>query len=188
MKIKARILAAVAALSLASTAHATVVQSVSETFESGAVFSGEVSFADDFSSVTGVSGLLSGGSYGSVNINWVWIPGFNFNPTGGSTFGTFLMDGTPDGSGICCFSNFVTFSYDYSNPAKLVFDTTYQNGILDAAGGNNVNYDDPLVSGTISALPEISTWMMMLAGLGVVGFAMRKRPRNSRQGVNLSFA
>jgi hypothetical protein len=53
-------------------ANASVVEEVNMTFASGATFSGDVTFANDFSSYTAVTGTLSGGPYGVDSINWVW--------------------------------------------------------------------------------------------------------------------
>lgn len=37
------------------------------------------------------------------------------------------------------------------------------------------NHDDFIVSATIEAVPEPSTWAMMLAGFGIIGFCARRR-------------
>jgi len=65
-------------------AKADVVNNVNMTFASGASFAGTVSFSDDFTQVTGVSGTLFGyspsifgyvGGDASDPISWVWQPG-----------------------------------------------------------------------------------------------------------------
>lgn len=51
--------------------------------------------------------------------------------------------------------------------------------------GNGVYQNDSThVSGTISAVPETATWMMMLAGFGLVGAGLRSR----KQAVRVTYA
>jgi hypothetical protein len=42
------------------------------------------------------------------------------------------------------------------------------------------NHDDFIVRATISAVPEASTWAMMIAGFAVVGLAVRRRSQSAR--------
>lgn len=175
--------AAFAAVLAALPAAATVILPVNMAFQSGATFSGSVSFADDYSQVTGVTGNLHGYSYGGGYdgvsddlISWVWNPGSNF-ASGPSTFGTFLMDGPAGvysyGSG--GYTHWVTFTYDYSAAPTLTFS---------AAGyGNNVNYDDPMVRGAFGAVPEPATWAMMLLGFGAIGATLRGQRRTVVQAI-----
>src|SRR5438552_4583817 len=67
----------------APVAQASVTESLSLSFASGATFSGTATFVNDFSYYTGVSGTLTGyqagtsgfvGS-GSDSFNWVWGSG-----------------------------------------------------------------------------------------------------------------
>jgi hypothetical protein len=51
-------------------------------------------------------------------------------------------------------------------------------GYDDVPGGDD-NHDDGVISATIRAVPEPSTWAMMVLGFGVVGRAMRSRRRNA---------
>lgn len=43
--------------------------------------------------------------------------------------------------------------------------------------GNNNGNDTGLSGRFIAAVPEPGTWMLMILGLGAVGFAMRRRPK-----------
>ena len=61
---------------------------------------------------------------------------------------------------------------------KLIFKAA---GKSDSLGG----YLDDIKLEQVSAVPEPSTWMMMLFGFGLVGFSMRRRQKNS---VRHSFA
>ena len=178
---------AVALGSFAGAASATVSLNVNETFASGATFSGVVDFADDYSSVTGVSGTLKGYQYGTTGyigtgsdpISWVWYQGTNFDSNSPTTFGTFLMDGTGPAT-IGVYSNFITFDYNYANPNHLTFDIGPD--ILSATnGGNNVIYSDPLVSGTFG-VPEPATWALMMIGFGGLGAMLRSAKRKPSGG------
>lgn len=156
------------------SAFAAVDKNVQLNFASGAQFSGVVTFADSFASVLAVNGVLAGyqassHSYlgtGSTAISWLWNSGSNV-ASAANTFGTFLMD---SGSVYGSYSNWISFTYDYSNPANLTLSSnTY---------GNKVNYDDNLVSGSIgsiSPVPEVETYAMLLAGLGLIGGIARRR-------------
>jgi hypothetical protein len=159
--------ALVAACFAPTLASASVVEHVTMNFASGATFSGDVTFADDLSSYTGVDGTLSGGSYGTESINWIWSTN-NFS-SGTDNFSNWLM-----GSG-----HYIQLAYNYSNPAQL----TFTSGISYSGTDNYINYSDAFVSGTIgnpSAVPEASNLAMLLAGLGAMGLAARRqRARNA---------
>ena len=43
------------------------------------------------------------------------------------------------------------------------------------SGGNFENFDNVTVTALAAAAPEPSTWGMMIVGLGVIGFALRRR-------------
>jgi hypothetical protein len=152
----------------AAPAQASVVQSVNMTFQSGATFSGQVTFANDFSIVEAVTGTLNGYQFGtngylgsgSDSINWVWSNGANFS-SGADNYSTFLMDGPGSGysnSGI--YSNWIQFAYNYSGAPNL----TFTSGVSYGAYDNYVDYQDPLVSGSIGAVPEPGS--LTLLGLG----------------------
>jgi hypothetical protein len=169
------------ALPLALTsfsAFAAVDKNVQLNFASGAQFSGVVTFADSFASVLAVNGVLAGyqgssHSYlgtGSTAINWLWNGGSNF-ASAANTFGTFLMD---TGNLYGGYSNWISFTYDYSNPANLTLSSN--------SYGNQVNYSDNLVSGSIGAVspvPEVETYAMLLAGLGLMGGIARRRSQKN---------
>jgi hypothetical protein len=155
---------AVSALALAlapAVAHADVTLLVDMHFQSGATFTGDVSFANDYSSVTGVTGTLSGGGYGTDTISWVWELGSNYS-SGANNFSTWLMDGT----GYSDYSHFIQFAYNYSGAPHL----TFTSGVSADGTDNYINYGDPMISGTIGA-PEPATWALMGLGFAALGFA-----------------
>jgi hypothetical protein len=90
--------------------------------------------------------------------------------TGPPIYGNFLMDGPSDGSQTY---NFIQFTYNYAIAPNLIF-ADASSGIFGT--GNYINYTDPFVSGTISsAVPEPSTWAMLLFGFASVGFMAYRR-------------
>ena len=94
-------LAAALGLSVAATqASANITTSIEETFASGAVFTGTLTFADGYAGLFDVSGVLAGGGYGTIPFSWAWWVGTGYsypiNDTGVSgVYNDWLMDGTP---------------------------------------------------------------------------------------------
>jgi hypothetical protein len=159
---------------LAGTATAGVVENLDLTFASGATFVGDVTFANDFSSYSAVTGTLYGYDYGTTGyqgtgsdaISWVWYPGSNYSTAGGNSFSNWLMDGTNTSN----FSNFITFGYTYTASGITLF-----TGGLGYGTVNNVDYNDPLVSGTATPVPLPASAWLLLSGLVGVGAMARKR-------------
>lgn len=154
-----------AALAMSASASANVDQHVQMTFESGGVFSGTVTFLDDFSAYVGVNGTLTGGTnnYNSV-MSWVY-DNINYSSVSGS-FANYLMDGTPSE-----YENYIHLTYDYLAAPTLSF----ASGVSVFGIDNTVNGFDAMVSGSIAAVPEPETYAMLLAGLGLVGMMARRR-------------
>jgi hypothetical protein len=191
MRTRLAFAAAATWLMTIGSAGADTIRQVDMTFQSGATFNGSVSFADDLSSVTGVTGTLSGYVYGNVGyfgsgvdpISWVWFPGVNQNTSGSTPFTTFLMDGPPplDASdpndpAYSIYSNFIVFSYTSSgSDLAFAFSGSYQdpdNGFYATAVNSGADIVDPFVSGTIGSVaavplhPSLSAQMLVLLLLG----------------------
>lgn len=185
MRIRSVLVAAVlmSGTFISLDAKAAVVQSVDMTFQSGATFSGNVTFANDFSFVLDVTGILTGYQFsstgyqgsGSDSINWVWLNGSNFS-TGAGNYSTFLMDGAGSGyNSTGSYSHWIQFAYNYSGAPNL----TFTSGVSIGGTDNFVDYVDPMVSGSIGAVPEPSTWAMMVLGFAGVGFMTYRRRRSA---------
>jgi hypothetical protein len=147
---------------LAGSAQAASVLYIhNETFQSGAVFNGKVTFADNtYSQAIGVSGVLQGGIWGTQILSWAWSAGSNF--ASGDNYGTFLMNGTNYSD----YSIWNTFTID---KITLTFN--------DLVGyGNNINYFDTRTGGTISATAPIpaAMWLFGSAIAGMISFKKRK--------------
>jgi len=165
-----------AVLVLIPFAKADNYKLVNLTYQSGATFSGTIAFADDFSSITGVNGVLTGyqdgttgytGS-GSDSITWAYQPGLFAAP---GIYGTFLFDGTPSVD----YSNMIFFLYDYSNAPTLVLrpDAGMLFGFV-----NMGDTMDPLLDGSITPTPEPGT--LLLFGSGLIALAAMARWKTAR--------
>jgi len=163
---------AVASVAAATLAKADPVDYVDLTFASGATFIGTVTFTDDYSSIVAVDGTLTGyeagttgyvGGSASDMIDWVWNS-YNY-ALETDEYGNFLVDG-PNTD----YWNWIAFTYNYSGVP-----------VLTLAPGDNygveVDYDDPLVNGSISstATPEPGTLLLFGSSLVAFGGLVRRK-------------
>jgi hypothetical protein len=146
-------------------ASATITNQLDATFQSGATFSGLVTFSNSFDSIVAVDGTLTGASSGPspYAIDWVWFgipisvgPGVNADFIGGDTF-----NGTSQ--------NIIELDW---NTTTRTLDNTYS-----FYGApylpNAINFTDQIVSYQMTRVPEPSTLLLVCGSL--VGLAGLKR-------------
>ena len=127
------------------------------------------------------------GMYYTIQNAGVYTLSFLFSPRPGVSSGSNLIDLLLDSEVLGSYNGgpFSTTVWsqntvDFTAQAgqKLIFRA---GGTSDSLGG----YLDNIKLGQVSAVPEPSTWMMMLLGFALVGFSMRRRSKTS---VRYSFA
>lgn len=132
----------------------------------------------DFDKVSlgGLSGLFTGaGTYDIFNVDFTAGPNRNSDATFNDNF---LATGLVAGSGF-------SFSLPYTLKISSA-DTLTLGGNTLVYGGYNILFNQldltstggtasGKLTATVSPVPEAGTWAMMLAGITIVGFAMRRR-------------
>ncbi len=162
-----KILAATLMAATAFTSADASVFQITAQYQSGATFVGTLWFDDIAGVATDVVGTLTGyqegqnfySGTGSSFINWIWAGGSDF--AAGPAYGTFLMSGNEPG-----YAAFIPFTFLPPSAGGPVFSN--------ASYGNSVIYNDPIVSGSITAVPEPASWAMMIVGFGLVGLGSRR--------------
>lgn len=173
-------LAALAAATLtAGVAHSNVIENLALKYQSGATFDGTLVLSDDFSSIASVTGTLTGydssatgfqGLCFSDLITSVSPLNYDLAP---STFFSQLGDST--------FANFLDFGYSYdSSGITLSAGGVELEPSLGLAGYNNINYDDQVVSGSVTPVPEPGALALFSIGLLSLGATRHRTWRRAR--------
>ena len=138
-----------------NSAYAVYVTPLNMTFESGATFSGMLTFNDEMTDLISANGALIGDdisgpyAYGTRTISWVFYNEYSgslpFDSSG--VYADFLMSGTPQSPGS------VAIEIDwFGGGSSLVLDTnadsiyTFLGQTPNTYPGNAVGYYDPMVS------------------------------------------
>lgn len=157
----------------ASSAYASVLVHLDETFQSGASFSGDLTFNDDSTNLLAVNGVLSGGSYGTNNISWVFNHGSSANPEIG-IYSDFLMyesdsklmyESDPN------YSHWIGISWASPVPGQLKLINPD-----DSSYWNQIDYTDMMASYTVTTAVPVpaAAWLLGSGLLGLMGVARRK--------------
>ena len=182
---KLAILLGAAALAMSAPASATIHEyKVDLTFASTNFFTGIIGFDDSTFSATGlwtlfsVDGVLDVSNSpldmtSATSIDFKGIGGQENLSTGPGNFSQYLVDNPND----VAFS--ILFGYNYNPNSSTPLTFTYGSSwhTLEINGVNYDNYliEDPVLSGSITAVPEPETYAMVLAGLGLISMMTRRR-------------
>lgn len=173
----------VSAFSAGPYGSVTLTQSNSNVLVSVALNSG-FNFVDTGShslfsfNVSGVSASdISGFSFASVAANnlAVWSPASN-SPFGTFTYGINCSSGCPSGASAGGYAdplNFTVLNATISEFNQLSTGGTAAYFAADVFGNGATG----AIGATVAAVPEPGTYAMMLAGLGLMGFTVRRRRR-----------
>ena len=173
-KIIFTVAAATIALSFANVAYAAPTITLSAPLSSPTITVRPISADGSLSGIFGHSGLIAGAfsdtfhftipKFSTAGESIVSV--FSTNPQNDLNFTSVTFDGTP-----LIIGSTGTFEYRFLNDLPVA--AGLQTLIVNGTSGGNSSY-----AGSFSitpAVPEPSTWAMLLVGLGGIGFIMRRR-------------
>ncbi|MDB5824560.1 MAG: hypothetical protein JWR21_3264 [Herminiimonas sp.] len=196
MLLRIKTLATAALMFVSVSASASHIVYVQETFGSGAAFSGNLTFSDNYLALLSGTGTLSGGVYGSTLLNHPYYGGLpSDSPVTGATGNDWLLDGPASGNFGTDYHNYIGFVWKVSGGVLtlLTQDSAgfsvepYQAGVttdIKPATPNGTTIDS-VRTVTVSLtpfsppgtnpnpIPEPAS--MALIGLGLFGFVASRR-------------
>jgi hypothetical protein len=150
------------------SAYADVIEHVHETMQSGATFDGNLTFADGYSALLGVDGVLSGASYGNDRLSWTWKLAVQDSIANSTDIDGVRNDWLMDGSFENGYTYYLGVSWDYPAGALAINLSpalaTYYAG---------VNGSDRVLNAEVSPVPEPAS--VALLGLGLAGLVTARR-------------
>jgi hypothetical protein len=175
MKIK-HITAAVVVAAAAGLAQAGQQYHVHEVFLGGDEFDGLITFSAGFDTITAASGTLTNPYTGSQLVDGIWpLSNISYGPT---TKGVALSgpDGFPDGY-------VLDISWNFGTAPVITLPVFVTQSWYDDSTGWNYYYNNAIngsnyaTSVSITAVPEPAGYAMLAAGLGLLGWARRRKLR-----------